>query len=109
MSAFSSGPEGRTASTVSLCMIVKNEESRLAACVASARAAVHEIIVVDTGSTDHTLAIASELGAKVSTFDFTRPDFSAARNQSLANARGDWILVLDADERLTETAPEIIG
>jgi glycosyltransferase involved in cell wall biosynthesis len=58
---------------------------------------VDEIIVVDTGSTDKTKEIATLFGAKVFDFPWTG-DFSAARNHSLAQATGDWILVLDANE-----------
>lgn len=94
--------------TVSLCMIVKNEGGRLAACLHAASSAVHEIVVVDTGSTDDTLAVAARFGAKISTFDFGEPDFSGARNHSLAQATGDWALVLDADEILTADAPAIL-
>ena len=93
---------------ISLCMIVKNEEARLGTCLQSVAQVVQEIVIVDTGSTDDTLSIASQFGAKVSTFDFRKPDFSGARNQSLAQASGDWVLVLDADEKLTVTAPAII-
>jgi tetratricopeptide (TPR) repeat protein len=83
--------------SVSLCMIAKNEEKYLANCLASARAVVDEIIVVDTGSTDQTKDIASVFGARV--FDFKwRDNFSEARNFSISKARGDWILILDADE-----------
>lgn len=87
---------------VSLCMIVRDEEQQLPGCLDSVRGAVDEIIVVDTGSGDRTIGIAREHGARV----FTEPwadDFAQARNQSLRRATGDWILVLDADERL---APE---
>jgi glycosyltransferase involved in cell wall biosynthesis len=94
--------------TISLCMIVKNEAARLGACLGSAGHAVQEIVVVDTGSTDDTLAVAAHLGAKVSTFDFRVPDFSGARNQSIDRASGDWVLVLDADEILTESAPSVL-
>jgi glycosyltransferase involved in cell wall biosynthesis len=83
--------------TVSLCMITKNEEKYLANCLASARAIVDEIIVVDTGSTDQTRAIATVFGAKVFDFEWS-DDFSAARNFSLSKAIGEWILILDADE-----------
>ncbi len=83
--------------TLSLCMIVKNEEQHLARCLLSAKPVVNEIIIVDTGSTDRTKNIALAYGAKVFDFPWTN-DFSAARNQSLAKASGDWILVLDADE-----------
>ena len=83
--------------TLSLCMIVKNEERHLAKCLKSVRDIVNEMIVVDTGSTDKTVDIARVFGAKVFEFSWTG-DFSAARNFSLLQATGDWILVLDADE-----------
>jgi glycosyltransferase involved in cell wall biosynthesis len=84
---------------LSLCMIVRNEESVLKPCLASVKSYVDEIIIVDTGSTDQTVAIAQEFGARV--FHHTwSGDFSAARNHSIAQAQGDWILVLDADEQL---------
>lgn len=83
--------------TVSLCMIVKNEARHLASCLASVKPLVDEIIVVDTGSTDHTKAIASIFGAKV--FDYQwENDYAAARNYSLSMAAAQWILVIDADE-----------
>ena len=84
-------------STLSLCMIVKNEEKHLVKCLKSVRDVVDEMIIVDTGSTDKTIDIARVFGAKVFDFPWTG-DFSAARNHSLAQATGDWILVLDADE-----------
>jgi len=87
-------------STLSLCMIVKNEEKHLAACLRSVRDIVDEMIVVDTGSTDRTMEIARVFGAKVFEVPWTG-DFSAARNASLAQATGDWIFVLDADEVLS--------
>ena len=84
-------------STLSLCMIVKNEEKHLVRCLRSVRDIVDEIIVVDTGSTDRTKDIAKVFGAKVLDFPWTG-DFSEARNHSLEQATGDWILILDADE-----------
>ncbi|CBE68840.1 MAG: tetratricopeptide repeat protein [Candidatus Methylomirabilis oxygeniifera] len=84
---------------VSLCMIVKNEERYLPDCLANAGPFVDEIVVVDTGSTDRTVEIATAAGARVFREEW-RDDFAAARNQSLRRAVGDWILVLDADERL---------
>jgi glycosyltransferase involved in cell wall biosynthesis len=69
---------------------------------------VEEVVIVDTGSTDDTLAVAARLGAKISAFDFEEPDFSGARNRSLERAGCEWILVLDADEVLTATAPAVI-
>ena len=65
--------------TISLCMIVKNEEINIERCLLSIKPAVHEMIVVDTGSTDRTKDIAKACGAKVYDFEWTN-DFSAARN-----------------------------
>src|SRR5262249_45544502 len=88
---------------ISLTMIVKNEEVALPACLDAARPWVDEIVVVDTGSTDRTRAIAADYGARV--YDWAwRDDFAAARNESLRHATGDWILALDADEVLTPEA-----
>ena len=83
--------------TVSLCMIVKNEERHLAHCLKSVRDIVDEMIIVDTGSTDKTKDIAEIFGAKVFDFPWTG-DFSAARNESLAHATGEWVFIMDADE-----------
>ena len=83
--------------SVSLCMIVKNEEAWLARCLASAKPIVHEMIVVDTGSSDKTVDIATAFGAKVHHVGWNG-NFSDARNHSLQQASGAWILVLDADE-----------
>jgi len=85
--------------TISLAMIVKNEEEMLPDCLASAQGLVDEMIIVDTGSTDRTKEIAEEYGAKVVHFPWNG-SFADARNVSLDNAKGDWILHLDADERL---------
>ena len=83
--------------SLSLCMIVKNEEKYLPRCLESLKPMVDEMIVVDTGSVDATRDIAEIFGAKV--FDFQwQDDFSAARNHSLDQASGDWILVMDGDE-----------
>lgn len=84
---------------ISLCMIVKNEAENLPRCLASAKPFVDEIIVVDTGSEDNTVEIAQSYGAKVTNFQWC-DDFSAARNDSLSLASGNWILVLDGDEEL---------
>ena len=83
--------------TLSLCMIVKNEEKYLVSCLNSVRNIVDEIIIVDTGSTDKTKAIAEIFGAKLFDLPWTG-DFSTARNYSLRQATGQWILILDADE-----------
>jgi tetratricopeptide (TPR) repeat protein len=85
--------------TVSLCLITKNEEDCIAACLRSVAGLVEEIVLVDTGSKDGTVELASRFGAR--TFFFMwQEDFAAARNFGLAQAKGDWILILDADERL---------
>jgi glycosyltransferase involved in cell wall biosynthesis len=81
-------------------MIAKNEERDIAACLESVRGLAGEMIVVDTGSTDRTRAIAAEYGAEVHLFDFHFVDFAAARNCAIGRARGEWILMLDADETL---------
>lgn len=84
---------------LSLCMIVRNEAERLAACLESVAGLIDELIVVDTGSTDATIAIAKAAGAHVYEVPW-QDDFAAARNASLAYATGAWVLVLDADEVL---------
>lgn len=84
-------------------MIVKNEEKHLAACLESVKNIVDEIVIVDTGSTDTTLEIAKKYSAKIFHFEWIN-DFAAARNFALENSSGDWILYLDADERLKSTS-----
>ncbi|MFN3432561.1 MAG: glycosyltransferase, partial [Candidatus Sericytochromatia bacterium] len=85
--------------TLSACLIVKDEAGNLPGCLASLQGWVDEIVVMDTGSTDETVAIAESFGAKVGHFTWC-DDFSAARNASLELATSDWILVIDADEQL---------
>lgn len=84
---------------LSLCMIVRDEEEMLPRCLAAAREAVDEIVVVDTGSRDRTREIARDFGARVIDFAWTG-SFADARNVSVDAATGDWILFLDADEVL---------
>lgn len=84
---------------VSLCLITKDEEDVLLDCLKSARHLADEMIIVDTGSQDHTVELAQKAGARVFHYSWT-DDFSAARNRALDLARGQWVLVLDADERL---------
>lgn len=96
-----------TERTISLCMIVKNEEEMLSEAISSACQVAHEIIVVDTGSTDRTVTIAESLGARVYHHAW-EDDFSKARNQSLSYATGDWILILDADERLDASSAPLV-
>lgn len=89
---------------LSLCMIVKNEQSSLPNTLNSVKGVVDEMVVLDTGSTDRTVEIAQEFGAKVYHFEWCN-DFSIARNEALKYVRGKWVLVLDADEVLM---PEIV-
>lgn len=86
---------------LSLVMIVKNEERTLARCLESVKDLVDEMIIVDTGSTDKTIDIATSYGAKLFYFDWVG-DFSVARNFALSKANGEWRLVLDADEWVIE-------
>lgn len=83
--------------TISLCMIVKNEEAVLARCLKSVRAIADEIVIVDTGSDDETIAVAKQFTDRVYPFDWLN-DFSAARNFSFSKATKDYILWLDADD-----------
>lgn len=85
--------------TISLCMIVKNEEKRLDRCLSGIAHLMDEIIIVDTGSDDKTKEIASKYTDKI--YDFTWVnDFSAARNYAFSKATKDYIYSADADEVL---------
>ncbi|MEW6723983.1 MAG: glycosyltransferase [Bacillota bacterium] len=93
--------------TISACLIARDEEKNLPRCLASLAGAVDEIVLVDTGSTDRTCEIALDYGARVY-HRCWEGDFSAARNYGLDQASGDWLLVIDADEELTpESAPRL--
>jgi len=80
-------------------MITKNEEKFLDQCLKSIKNVADEIIIIDTGSNDKTVQIAQQHGAQIGFFEWC-DDFAAARNISIAQASGDWILILDADEEL---------
>jgi glycosyltransferase involved in cell wall biosynthesis len=85
--------------SVSLTMIVRDEESNLPRCLESVRGLFDEIVIVDTGSRDRTVEIARSFGARV--FDFVWvDDFAAARNAALARAKSDYAFWLDADDLL---------
>lgn len=98
----------KTKIRLSQCMIVKNEEKNIRRALTWGKSIVCEQIVVDTGSTDKTVEIAEEMGAKVYHFDWI-DDFSAAKNFAIEQATGNWIAFLDADEYfLKEDAEKII-
>lgn len=86
---------------ISQCMIVKNEEHNIRRALSWGKSLMYEQIVVDTGSTDNTVAIAKEMGAKVFEIEW-EDDFSKAKNCAIEKASGDWIAFLDADEYVPE-------
>jgi len=92
---------------LSIALIVKNEESHLTACLDSVQGLWDELVVVDTGSTDRTIEIAQNAGAKIYHFPWIG-DFSAARNRSLEECHGQWILWLDADDILLPEDRQLI-
>lgn len=94
-----------TKKSVSLCMIVKNEEKHLARCLDSIKDLVDEIVIIDTGSSDRTVEIAKQYGAKV---DYYKWDdhFSNARNYSIQQATKDWIMLMDADDEFSSEDKE---
>jgi glycosyltransferase involved in cell wall biosynthesis len=87
--------------TLSLCMIVKNEEKFLPRCLESVKDHVDEIIIVDTGSTDGTIEIAKRYNAQIYHHAWEN-SFSKARNYSLKYATCEWVIWLDADEEVDE-------
>src|SRR5665213_294513 len=94
--------------TLALSMIVKNAERHLAGCLQSVQGIVDEIVVADTGSTDSSIEIARQAGARILGIPWEN-DFAKARNLSLAEVKADWILVLDADERLDTGAAKALS
>ena len=86
--------------TLSVILITRNEEANLEACLASLEGIAHQIVVVDTNSADRTLEIAQRHGALISQPE-DWPGFGPQKNRALALATGEWVLSLDADERLT--------
>lgn len=85
---------------LSLCMIVRDNETTIGPCLESIKPYVDEIVVVDTGSQDRTPAICREHGAQLFEFPWC-DDFSAARNESLKHARGNWLFWMDSDDTIT--------
>jgi glycosyltransferase involved in cell wall biosynthesis/lipopolysaccharide biosynthesis regulator YciM len=93
------GCRGAQRPGITLCMIVRDEEQNLPRCLNSVADLFDQIVIVDTGSVDQTVAIARDHGAEVHHFPW-RNDFAAARNVSLAHAECRWIIWLDADDTL---------
>ena len=85
--------------TISLCMIVKNEEKVLGRCLDSAAGLVDEMVIVDTGSTDATREVASAYTSRIYDFPW-RDDFAAARNFAFSKGNMDYLMWLDADDVL---------
>ena len=93
---------------ISMAMMVKNEEDFLKDALLSAKDLVDEMIVVDTGSSDNTVQIAKDLGAQVFHYRW-QDDFSDARNETIRRCNGQWVLILDADERVRIDRGKIAG
>lgn len=91
---------------LSAIIITRNEEERVEECIRSV-SFVDEIIVIDSGSKDKTVDIAKKLGAKV--ISFPKGSFSEIRNKGAKEAKGDWILYVDADERVTPSLHDEIS
>lgn len=92
------------AATLSAVLITRNEEANLPGCLASLRGLVDEIVVLDSQSTDETVAIARAAGARVAKYRFE--GYGAAKQQALEMATGTWVLSVDADERVTPALAE---
>ncbi len=84
---------------LSVCLLTRNEEKNLPGMLCSVAGLADEVIVADTGSTDDTVRVATELGALVHSFQW-QDDFAEGRNFAIAHAKGDWILWLNPDEAL---------
>ncbi len=91
---------------ISAIILTKNEEHMIANCINSCKQVADEIVIIDDNSTDKTTDIATQKGAKV--FPSTNPSFAGRRDEGAHNATGDWLLYIDADERVTpDLAQEI--
>ena len=102
-----SNPSSSKKGTIGISMIVKNEEQNLPAALESIKEIADELVVVDTGSTDNTVKIAEEFGAKIFRYEWN-DDFASARNFGLQKNEAEWVLYIDADERLEKSSiPEL--
>lgn len=98
--------------SLTVSMIVRDDAAFLASCLESVRRLAREIVIADTGSKDSSIEIARQFNARILRIPWNN-DFAEARNLALSEARGDWILSLDADEQLDGTAarcvPALLG
>ncbi len=94
-------------STISLCLITRDEEKFIENCIRSVQGLCQQVIVVDTGSTDRTVEIAEANGAEIHHFPWNG-SFADARNESIKHATGDWIMVLDADGELDPASHSVV-
>jgi hypothetical protein len=93
--------------SLSICLVTRNEAANLPRVLGSVAGLADEVLLIDTGSTDDTVAVATGLGAKVQQFAWDE-DFSAARNFALDQANGEWVLWLNPDEELVpESRPQL--
>lgn len=92
---------------LSACLIVKDEIDMLEPCLQSLKGIVDEVIVVDTGSTDGTIELIQKYDVKLHHFEWVN-DFAAARNFSISHATGDYVLIIDADERLEKSSASLL-
>lgn len=97
----------RRSVSLTASLIVRDEERHLDACLASLSGVVDDIVVVDTGSTDSSIDIACDHGARIDRIDWPE-DFAAARNHALGLVRTDWVLYVDADERVRPIDPAVL-
>ena len=88
-------------SKVTVVVLTKNEEKNIAAVVQNAKKVAAEVLIVDSGSTDKTVQLAEENGARV-VYRAWDNDFSAQRNFALQHVKTEWVLYLDADERMND-------
>ena len=92
---------------LSLSMIVRDEEAQIEDCLRSVKGFADEMVLLDTGSVDDTISLAQACGARVERMEWPG-DFAPARNAALEHVSGDWVLVLDADEKLrSEAIPQL--
>src|SRR3989339_1075211 len=84
---------------LSVCLIAKNEEANLKKVLSSVKSVADEIVLTDTGSTDRTIDIATDFGARICHFQWN-DNLSEARNYCYKQAKGDWIFWIDCDEEL---------